>query len=168
MEWMAMIYLVVTQKGRRIEEILYDFNAEPIHENILHCLGTDHKCYRKKELLLQRLFVLLGGLSLAFLVGLVALSLFKFSLFIMMLSFFLMGVCLVFVGSFVWIVYSMQRYHKFEFKKTRNSMVLYFLLSAVIMAASIACFFQMGKMFQLGGCDQVQDIMAVLAYNCQI
>jgi hypothetical protein len=33
-EWQAMIYLILSQKGRKIEEILYDHNTENIHISI--------------------------------------------------------------------------------------------------------------------------------------
>ena len=50
-----MIYLIETQKGRRIEEILYDFNAENMQEK--HITKYDYgKAYRRRELLLKRNF----------------------------------------------------------------------------------------------------------------
>lgn len=51
-EWMAMLYILNTQKNRRVEEIYYDHNAENIHSRE----GSDYSKlnYRKKELALAK------------------------------------------------------------------------------------------------------------------
>jgi hypothetical protein len=35
-EWCALMYLIVTQRNRRIEEILYDHSSENINEKIIN------------------------------------------------------------------------------------------------------------------------------------
>jgi hypothetical protein len=46
-----MIYLIETQRGRKLEEILYDFNAENISDRITK--EEYGKAYRRREFKLK-------------------------------------------------------------------------------------------------------------------
>jgi hypothetical protein len=35
-EWIALIYVIITQKGKKTEEILYDYQNENMHATMLH------------------------------------------------------------------------------------------------------------------------------------
>ena len=54
-EWIAMIYLISTQKGRRIEEILYDHNAENIQKPLT--ILEFSKAYRRIEMKMSTCFI---------------------------------------------------------------------------------------------------------------
>lgn len=55
-EWLAMLYLIKTQKNRPIEKILYDFNAEVMDVPLKDYFRGHQLNYRKGELLLRNFF----------------------------------------------------------------------------------------------------------------
>ena len=54
-----MIYLINSQKGRRVEEILFDHNAENIKEKLTGSTRSSN-AYRRKEIQLKKKMILIG------------------------------------------------------------------------------------------------------------
>lgn len=72
-EWSAMLYLVLSQKNKRIEEIMFNTNHLPSELDLRQALTPGQMNYRKGEKLLKYLFILL---FVVFLLTLIALAVF--------------------------------------------------------------------------------------------
>ena len=126
-----MRYLVISQKDRRVEEIMYDHNTENMHVKIKEerQFNKGSECvfkvkpimYRRKELQLLTQFKIIGTIiilayliprGLAFKYGAV---LFVYLCFV----YFPMLIVFLFVAFFQ-IFFLMRKKHRYEFEKSRT------------------------------------------------
>ena len=116
-EWKAMLMLILFQQNKSIGNLTYQYNNKKTQKN----------SYREKENRLRLFFFFTGTLVLSFqLFGLIDSYWFQndWSIRISICNFF---VVLAFVYYFVRLFYSMNKFHFYEFKKTRKQMLVYFI-----------------------------------------
>ena len=136
-EWMAILYLIRTQKDRRVEEILHDHETENILlpsklfrlsrpvTNALGKITTEQKTYRRNEIKLQTSFryATFAGV----LVVVLWLGLFVSNNVISLYYYLLVNVlaCGYELLLFVTLHYIMMKYHNYEYERTKHSYRLY-------------------------------------------
>lgn len=59
MEWLSIVYLINSQKHRRVEEIYFDHNAENVHEKLDDSNRSSYT-YRRKEIVLKSNMIKIG------------------------------------------------------------------------------------------------------------
>ena len=63
MEWLSIIYLINSQKDRRVEEILFDHNAENVEEKLADKSSfSSSYTYRRKEIVMKGQMLKIGFL----------------------------------------------------------------------------------------------------------
>lgn len=137
-EWLAMIVLIQTQKDKSLGEILYDHNCENINEPLsFEELRSAQRVSRRREIILKRVFqVLTVVLSIVLVFFQVSVDiLYELQLWY---SGFVAAIFFALLVSFSVIFSLMHRYHNFEFRKNRKSMIIFML--SVATAAVVDCF----------------------------
>lgn len=153
-EWQAMIFVIVTQKRRRVEEIMYDHSNPGHREKRSYRKGTDRRNnYIYKERQLMILFLLY--FSAKFLINLFLIgmqidctNLIKtpdiYGYVNMWQSSFDFVLKLV---TFLYLQCQMFYFHHFEFKRISKQLLVYFLLDMLSFLLTIFIYFleQMDK-----------------------
>lgn len=129
-EWIAMIYIILTQRNRPLERILNDFEREPMDEPVWRAVLAHKLNYRKCEFLLQRIFNCFLLFFNFFAIGLLAVGMDQ-EIQIMIKIFLIINAIFIAILSlsFISVYCLMLRYHRYEFKRTKYSMLVYFCLA---------------------------------------
>ena len=132
MEWHSMLFIILTQKNRPVQEILADHENEPMSTNILQGIRCKQKIYRRAEIALMRIF---KGLTVFIIVYHLVASIFWImgSVYASYMLFFISFVACLDIA----VIYSilnplMMRLHHFEYQRTKKSMFLQFVLFQVV------------------------------------
>lgn len=128
-EWIAMVYIIITQKSRTIEEIYFDHS----HEKITHRLEANDKLkFRRREVRIKWVFIFLNYLVLP---GIFVISFFgdstgnykiKYAIIYSITS-------AIFTFSFSVTFYLLNKYHKLEFERQRKPMICIFVCMGLIL-----------------------------------
>ena len=60
MEWISINYVIKSQKDRRVEEIMFDHNAENVNEKITNESYRSTYTFRRKEIMLKNKMIVIG------------------------------------------------------------------------------------------------------------
>ena len=137
MEWHSMLFIILTQKNRPVQEILADHENEPMSTNILQGIRCKQKIYRRAEIAMRNLFR--GLLIFVFFYLLTSSYLF----FIGSIYSAYMLAILFSVASFdILVIYAMlnvlmKRLHHFEYQRTKKSMFLQFVMFQLVCVMNI-------------------------------
>ena len=127
-----MLFLILTQKNRPVEEILADHENEPMSTSILQGIRSKQKIYRRAEIVMQRIFIgvlifvlfYLVTASCLFCIGSIRSA-------YMLVSFFSLASIDILV-IYVMLNVLMKRLHHFEYQRTKKSMFLQFVMFQMI------------------------------------
>lgn len=118
-EWNAMMYIIYTQKHRRIEEILFDHNYENMTAS-----WNDQLNYRKREICIFRWYLFATVLNMVW----ISIAIFYNNFFFEFLdqpTIIMSILCLLLALKFVILFWQIYKYHKFEFHRIfRESLML--------------------------------------------
>ena len=139
-EYFAILYMIATQKNRNINEILYDFNHEPMGQRI----SKDQVSYRRKELKWIKFFHHLETLLIIFLLFnyfamcfLYELDSTDFPLYYLPIAiqyevnFILTIFCFVFLSK---LMYSMFKLHRQEFQRVKYNLITEMVFFCALLA----------------------------------
>jgi hypothetical protein len=138
MEWFAMVYLIQTQRGRKVEQILFDHNHENLHE-----FSSGQMNYRKRERRMRTIY----RIAIVVYISVYAVVLFPFFFIlwkpwaVQVLQIFniteALAMCLIFFRLF----YLMWKLHGYEFNKHKKQLVLYFAFTLAEQCMKIFVFY---------------------------
>lgn len=141
-EYITMWYIISTQKDRDVNEILHDFNAETLDNDIsgLH--------YRKREITLKKCMA--AGAVITFLWLLVGWSItivkepaaFRS---IYVIKFAIMGLNIVFFFLLMWNMY---KQHYFEYERVKVQLTIHFVCSLIYLCTFILANMLLGEASQ--------------------
>ena len=128
----SMLCVIITQRNRPIEELLYDYENEPMQVNILEGLRKNQRVHRRVEriwyMITQVLTIILSVFSI---VGSVFYYVDQIVTLYMVISlnslYFLLLIC-----AGLRLIYLMRKYHNYEYHRTKKQMILQLTLFATI------------------------------------
>lgn len=131
-EWIAVCFIIVTQKDRSIEQIYYEHQVEGDSDQDINQLPTqvkEHR-YKHKERLLRCIFKLylscfvLYGFVMSF--AFIFHKTFESHSFLLLINIYLCGIqSLMLIMSMVYLLYLMRKLHYYEFKRNWKAVVLF-------------------------------------------
>jgi hypothetical protein len=132
-EWSAMLYIIETQKDRRVEQILNDFNTESLRNTLSQTPFSDKKLtFRKDEIKkakCQKIWLVMGNIFIFVYYGLVF---FEYQAgYYLLISQYILSFIFLSIDFFR-LYFQLKKRHFFEFQRIKRQMREYFFLFAVL------------------------------------
>lgn len=128
-----MIYIILSQDKRNINEILYDHNTENIHATICE----DQKTYRRDEIKMKKAFIcILIAIVVLYIGATIDLLTTNAEYTWIIISGIYASQSISLLVAFVILFYLMNKKHHYEFIKSRNHMLSYFGFTILITTLS--------------------------------
>ena len=137
MEWISMLNIIYQQADRNINEILYDFNAENLNEEIDRA-DRHQITYRKKEIRMKKCFLMWGAINcpisiflwisssfVSFPTTLGLINNISVIVYIFITQFLLLPIV------FVLLMYQLKKRHVFEYNEHKKSIYMFFLVNFI-------------------------------------
>jgi hypothetical protein len=170
-EWQSMVYIITTQKRRSLEQILYDHETEIVRDSLIgnmsKIFNKEQISYRNKEIVLRRIQRLSAVVVSILVLVFAILFLLNISFSIILFGFLYVFMLLFLSFNFFKLTYLMSKYHSFEYKRSKTSVNLSFVLMTAII-----CFYLWFSTFyfalhcNLYGCETMKNETVTFGEGC--